>query len=138
MKKFFQLVFSCLFLSVFVAGCTAEMEEDVGSVEQALQGCGVEVINHWTEPFGSGVISVAYMKNLGGSPCNFRWQYEVKKGGVSTYSPVFPSATTWLTLQPNQQVNHSFQYPNVTSPCTSRMHLKMGSTWYAGTYVNCF
>ncbi len=119
-------------------GAPSAAEENVGTVTQALQGCGVEVWNSWAEPLSGGMWHETWFKNLGSSPCAIRWTFENKKNNVVTESQVYPSASTWLTVQPGATVKRVHWFPGITSPCSFRTHLKMGSTWYTDFYAPCF
>lgn len=149
-RRLFQSAF-VLAPALAVAACAFEpasegAPEPTASVEQALQGCGVEVINSWATVANGGVWVTAKFKNYGASSCPIRWQFQVRPEGSSTsvWSAVYPlpSNQVWYTAQPGVQFQSTAFLANSPMPngCKFRTWLWNGpnSNLFVDTWLPCF
>lgn len=110
MKKFLQLLVSCLFLSVFVAGCTAEIE-DAGSVELAadIQPCNIQVHSVPGVVFNAGfttAIARVNALNSGWAACPYKVSFDFYK----------PVGNVWLLDHSSSVISRPAIETNNISP----------------------
>lgn len=116
----------------------AETEAPAGTLEQALQGCGVDMRNSWATSANGGVWVTGWLQNYGTANCPIRWQFEVVSNAVSYFSAVYPQPSGWFNVAPGVTVKSTVFMSNIPGPCGFRTWIKMGSTWYHDSWMNCF